>query len=46
MLSLANAFDKEDLINFEKELQIILMKRKVLKFNIVLNQKSMVSQHL
>ena len=45
MLSLANAFDEEDLINFEKKLLNFLIKKKILKLNIVQNQKLMVFQH-
>ena len=39
MLSLANAFTEEDLINFEKKILNFLSKIKILKFIIVLNQK-------
>ena len=39
MLSLANAFTEEDLINFEKKILIFYLKKKILKFFIVLNQK-------
>ena len=40
MLSLANAFDQEDLENFEKKILIFLEKREIfLNINIVLNQK-------
>ena len=39
MLSLANAFTEEDLINFEKKIKNFLSKIKILKFFIVLNQK-------
>ena len=41
MLSLANAFNEEDLINFEKKILNFLDKRKILKLNIVQNQKLM-----
>ena len=41
MLSLANAFSKEDLINFQKIINYLDKKMKM-KLNIVLNQKSMV----
>ena len=44
MLSLANAFGEEDLINFEKELLIILTSPKNLRLNIVLNLKLMAFQ--
>ena len=45
MLSLANAFDEEDLINFEKKIINYLNQKKKLKLNIVLNLKLMVFQH-
>ena len=44
MLSLANAFSEEDLINFEKKISNFLSKKMVLKFYTVQNQKLMVSQ--
>ena len=39
MLSLANAFTEEDLINFEKKILNFLSKIKIIKFFIVQNQK-------
>ena len=39
MLSLANAFDEEDLINFEKRMINYLDQKSDLKLNIVLNQR-------
>ena len=46
MLSLSNAFSEEDLFNFEKKIINYLDQKKILKLNIVLNLKSMVSPHL
>ena len=41
MLSLANAFSEEDLINFEKKIKTILTKKKILNLSTVLNQRLM-----
>ena len=46
MLSLANAFDEEDLINFEKKIVNFLNLKKILNLNIVLNRKLMVYRPL
>jgi len=44
MLSLANAFGREDLINFEKKILNFLSKNKVFRFLIVQNQRLMAYQ--
>ena len=44
MLSLANAFSEEDLLNFEKKYAISSVKKMILKLNIVLNLKLMAFQ--
>ena len=44
MLSLANAFGREDLINFEKRILNFLSKNKILIYLIVQNQRLMVYQ--
>ena len=44
MLSLANAFSEEDLINFEKKIINFLSKKMILRYFTVLSQKLMVFQ--
>ena len=46
MLSLANAFSEEDLINFEKKIINYLNEKKILLLNIVQNQRLTGYQHL
>ena len=45
MLSLANAFSEEDLINFEKKIINYLDEKKIIRLNIAQNLKLMEYQH-
>ena len=39
MLSLSNAFDEEDLLNFEKKILNFISKEKIIKLHIVQSQR-------